>query len=336
MTHQLAVHFTYAWLCSNGKPSSVRLSATGPDGQLLAERDATPPVTASLIGEFLDALCTKYGGIDRAKAKLALNSLAQQINAEAELEWIDVSETDTRKLAKRAWNAVAERNAKDPVLFRLSNELVRLERNCGEAPQTGQLTKEKLRYQLRRMANFFRINKGEAVLQDPPARLIEDMLAEPDAPLPTLRTLTDVPIFASDGTLINTPGYHADSGIYYRPASGLVVPPVPNRPIESDVQKAKRIIDDVLCDFPFAAEADRAHAIGLMLLPFVRELIDGPTPLTLIDAPTFGSGKGLLAQVCLAPGCGEVAFLAPGSDDSELRKAITSALLENQKSVHHG
>jgi hypothetical protein len=331
MIHQPSVHFSYTWLCSNGKPSGVRLSALGPDGEPLLEHVTAPPVTASVISEFVDNLCAKYGGIDRAEAERALNSLAQQINAEAELEWIDISETDTRKLARRAWNAVAERNAKDPVLFRLSNELVRLERNCGEAPQTGQLTKEKLRYQLRRMANFFRISNGEVVLQDPPARLIEDMLAEPDAPLPMLRTLTDVPIFASDGTLINTPGYHADSGIYYRPASGLVVPPVSERPGEIEVEKAKRIIDDVLCDFPFASDADRAHAIGLMLLPFVRELIAGPTPLTLIDAPTFGTGKGLLAQVCLTPGCNELAFLAPGQDDNELRKMITSALLEYKR-----
>jgi hypothetical protein len=333
MRHQLAVHFTCAWLAGNGKPSSVRLSATGPDGEPLLEHVTAPPVTASAISEFVDNLCAKYGGIDRAEAERALNGLAQQINAEAELEWIDISETDTRKLAMRAWNAVAERNAKDPVLFRLSNELVRLERNCGEAPQTGQLTKEKLRYQLRRMANFFRISNGEVVLQDPPARLIEDMLAEPDAPLPMLRTLTDVPIFASDGTLINTPGYHADSGIYYRPASGLVVPPVSERPGEIEVEKAKRIIDDVLCDFPFASDADRAHAIGLMLLPFVRELIAGPTPLTLIDAPTYGTGKGLLAQVCLTPGCNELAFLPPGQDDNEWRKMITSALLENKQAL---
>jgi hypothetical protein len=217
------------------------------------------------------------------------------------------------------------------MLFRFGNELVRIERNCSEASLTSQLTKEKLRYQLRRMANFFRVHDGEAVLQDPPARLIEDMLAEPEPPLPTLRAITDVPIFASDGTLISVPGYHPDSGIYYRPALGLAVPSVPDQPGESEVEKAKRVIDDVLCDFPFASEADRAHAIGLMLLPFVRELIAGPTPLTLIDAPTYGSGKGLLAQVCLAPGCSELAFLAPGQDDNELRKMITSALLEYKR-----
>jgi putative DNA primase/helicase len=331
MTYQPSLHFTYAWLPGNGKPSGVRLSALGPDGEPVSEHVTAPPIPASVISEFVDNLCARYGGIDRAEAERALSSLAEQINAEAELAWIDISESDTRKLAKRAWNAVAERNVKDPMLFRFGNELVRIERNCSEASLTSQLTKEKLRYQLRRMANFFRVHSGEAVLQDPPARLIEDMLAEPEPPLPTLRAITDVPIFASDGTLISVPGYHPNSGIYYRPALGLVVPPVSERPSEADVEKAKRIIDDVLCDFPFSNEADRAHAIGLMLLPFVRELISGPTPLVLIDAPTYGSGKGLLAQVCLAPGCSELAFLAPGQDDNEWRKMITSALLEHKR-----
>ena len=34
-----------------------------------------------------------------------------------------------------------------------------------------------------------------------------------------------------------------------------------------------------------------------MLLPFVRELIDGPTPLHLIEKPTPGTGGTLLATV---------------------------------------
>jgi hypothetical protein len=195
MTYQPSLHFTYAWLPGNGKPSGVRLSALGPDGEPVSEHVTAPPIPASVISEFVDNLCARYGGIDRAEAERALSSLAEQINAEAELAWIDISESDTRKLAKRAWNAVAERNAKDPMLFRFGNELVRIERNCSEASLTSQLTKEKLRYQLRRMANFFRVHDGEAVLQDPPARLIEDMLAEPEPPLPTLRAITDVPIF---------------------------------------------------------------------------------------------------------------------------------------------
>lgn len=38
-----------------------------------------------------------------------------------------------------------------------------------------------------------------------------------------------------------------------------------------------------------------------MLNPFVRDLIDGPTPLHLIEAPVAGTGKGLLASIAMLP-----------------------------------
>jgi hypothetical protein len=50
-------------------------------------------------------------------------------------------------------------------------------------------------------------------------------------------------------------------------------------------------------DFPFATDADRTNALGALLLPFVRELVDDPTPLHLIEAPSPGIGKGLLQFV---------------------------------------
>jgi len=59
------------------------------------------------------------------------------------------------------------------------------------------------------------------------------------------------------------------------------------------------LLDELLIDFPFADEASRANALALLLLPYVRPLIVGPTPLHLITAPTQGTGKDLLAQ--LAP-----------------------------------
>jgi len=45
------------------------------------------------------------------------------------------------------------------------------------------------------------------------------------------------------------------------------------------------ILDELLVDFPFVSKADMAHALALMLLGFVRDLIDGPTPLSWIGAP---------------------------------------------------
>ncbi len=37
-------------------------------------------------------------------------------------------------------------------------------------------------------------------------------------------------------------------------------------------------------------EADRAHALALLLLPYARDLIDGPTPNHLAESPEPGSG----------------------------------------------
>ena len=64
-----------------------------------------------------------------------------------------------------------------------------------------------------------------------------------------------------------------------------------------------------------------------MILPFVRPMINGPTPLHLIDSPTPGTGKGLLGIVCSYPALGHiVASVTAGKDEDEWRKRITSFL----------
>ena len=91
---------------------------------------------------------------------------------------------------------------------------------------------------------------------------------------------------------------------------------------------AKAVLFDLLQDFRFADEASLAHAIALMVLPLVRLMIDGPTPLHLIGASTAGTGKNLLIDVILqAITGGSIARFAPATDDQEMRKRITAILL---------
>jgi hypothetical protein len=94
--------------------------------------------------------------------------------------------------------------------------------------------------------------------------------------------------------------------------------------------EARRLLlEELLGDFPFVSEADCCNAVVTILDPEVRPLVRGPTPLRLIEAPTEGTGKGLLAQVF-----GYIAIGLPpeiwteGGDDDEWRKRITSALLK--------
>jgi len=84
-------------------------------------------------------------------------------------------------------------------------------------------------------------------------------------------------------------------------------------------------------DFPFVDDSDRAHAVAAMILPFIRRMIDGPTPMHLIEAPTMGSGKGLLANLIsiAATGAACEARTLPESED-EIRKMLTAELMKGR------
>ena len=95
---------------------------------------------------------------------------------------------------------------------------------------------------------------------------------------------------------------------------------------------------ELLGDFPFVASADLANAIAALITPFVRPLIQGPTPLFLITAPTAGSGKSKLAELLMLPASGTRPTLipVPKSQDEWSRRILaavrpspTAVLLDN-------
>jgi len=156
---------------------------------------------------------------------------------------------------------------------------------------------------------------GEMIVA-PPLAVVHDLLVCENPPLPSLKRIARVPCFSHDGRLIDVAGYHEEAEIYYQPETGLDVPAVPLMPGNEDLVEAKRLVDEVLHDFPFEGASDCAHAVALLLLPFARELIDGPTPIHAYDASTPGSGKGLLARSVVYPAVGEDICLT-GQTNSE-------------------
>jgi hypothetical protein len=188
-----------------------------------------------------------------------------------------------------------------------------------------------LRYILARVADWYRLDHGEQRAALPPMYVVNDMLAEPEPPLPMLTRITRTPTFAVDGSLCNTPGYHAANRVYYAPTPGFQTPLVSECPSKAEVAHAVALIaGELLGDFPFTGPAEAAHAIALFLLPFVRDLIDGPTPLFLIEKPAPGTGGTLLADVLALVAYGvPPASLSEGRDEEEWRKRITAKLLSS-------
>jgi hypothetical protein len=158
------------------------------------------------------------------------------------------------------------------------------------------------------------------------------MLVNPDEDLPPLDAVVRTPVFDAEGRLVSSVGYHRGARLWLHLAPGFEVAEVPERPSEEDVRAARSLLlDELLVDFPFAADSDRAHAVAALILPFVRRMVRGCTPLHLLEAPSPGSGKGLLADVlaivALGRPCDPTTIT---SDEDEARKKITSILARAQ------
>ena len=245
--------------------------------------------------------------------------------------WLFAQEGDLTVITPRAWTALQARNT-PPRLFLCDGSPVRLARDEDGAFMIEELTVTRMRHELARAAHFYIHVNDRAVEVLPPKALVEDVLATQDPPIPPLRRIVEVPVFAPDGSLQATPGYHAAGQTLYAPQPGFELPGIPPHPRPQDVCRARQWIDELLADFPFVSQADRAHAVALFVLPYVRDVIGAdPTPGHLIEAPTPGSGKSLLADVLTYPFAGRaVSTVTEARDDDEWRKRLTAQLRERR------
>ncbi len=247
----------------------------------------------------------------------------------AQVQVIDAGEKDPLILRAASWIALKRANEKTSLLYRYGGMPTRLERDDDGRPILRELGAERLRHELTNAARWIRKTATGEVPARPPRDLLQDLLADANPSLPVLTRIVESPVFAPNGDLQTRPGYHPASRTYYHAAPGFIVPEVPTQPTADQITRARSLIlGELLPDFPFADQADRANAVALFLLPYVRDCIAGPTPLHMIEAPVAGSGKGLLASVVLSPALGRPpATLTAASDDDEWRKRITAKLL---------
>ncbi len=268
------------------------------------------------------AICERYPSLSMAQA---FAIVCGEPDSGFDLPEIIINDSQLREVVKQAWRSL-KASTYGPRLFRNSAGVVLVE--DGElmpvdAPLMAAL--------LNRSASWVAVRKdNEQVDARLPQEVPRDMLALPHA-LPPLKGISRLPLIQRDGSLNTAAGYDRPSAMFLIlddkvAAAAKGVPDEPS--VEQRAEALRWLINEVLIDFPFARGSDHANVLGLLLLPMVRHLIRGPTPLHLIEAPSEGTGKTLLASAIalLAEGESVLPTSLPHRED-ELRKKITSQLL---------
>jgi hypothetical protein len=271
----------------------------------------------------------KYGGtLEQWQDLMESARLIEYEPGKEDLPQIDAGSGDLADLAEQAWNAIIASND-PPELFQRGGLLTRIQLGDSNDPYLAVVSESALRGILARVAQWYRWTEREGKKDaHPPMPVVKDMMAAPEYPLPVISRVVEAPVFGRQGELNLEPGYHPASRTYYW-SNGLEVPPIPDNPTAKDIARARTlIVDELLGDFPFTSATELSHAVALLLVPFAREIIGGPTPLHMIEAPSPGTGKSLLADVVCIPSTSRpAATMTEGRDEDEWRKRITASLI---------
>jgi putative DNA primase/helicase len=244
---------------------------------------------------------------------------------------VDVGGGDVHRMADEAWSAMITGNdPAHPQVFVRGGDLTRISRDEERVALKG-YSQASLVDRMSQTAQFVALSpRGDVANRRPPqdvAAILLDRTPDHYSGAPRVNRVVDVPVFAPDGELLTTPGYHAGSRTYYAPSATMdVLPAIATD--EWDVYEARAILEEAFGDFCYADDSGFANALAFAITPFVREMIAGPVPAMACLAHEVGTGKTLLAKMTMLPGCGSVAASAEPKDHEEWRKTLTAALLE--------
>ncbi len=181
-------------------------------------------------------------------------------------------------------------------------------------------------------------NNGAVNLVMPTEAVVLNVMERADelfTELPVLEQVVTCPMYSRDGVLQSKPGYSRDTRCWYAPPRGVDIGDVPKEPTVNDVRWALNMLKtELFGDFPFTDKSSLAHLIALTLLPFVRWMILGPTPMHAVDAPKAGTGKTLAAELAMTPAFGcEPQTTTVSTSEEEWKKQLTSVMLSGQPYV---
>ena len=166
------------------------------------------------------------------------------------------------------------------------------------------------------------------VPKDCPYGLVSRLLSnQPRWQLPVINAVTPFPVVRTDGSIIEKPGYDADTGIVYATSTNEII--TPRVLSDTGLVAALERIWEPFAMFPFVSDIDRGVFLSALLTTVVRAALPVCVAF-LVRAPSPGTGKSRLSE-CLMIIIGAPEEAMPLVEDrGEVEKRIFANLLTGQ------
>ncbi|WP_296708244.1 hypothetical protein [Rhodoblastus sp.] len=154
---------------------------------------------------------------------------------------------------------------------------------------------------------------------------------------PLIRAVVAVPVVLENGRIIQTPGFDAETGIFFDPGA-VSFPAIPDHPTKVDSEKALAALCEPLKEYPFALKENETRENNLSLsvaLSYLLTIVNRPAfshvPGHAFSGNSAGVGKGKLVAVgsILATGT-TPGVIRIGVKEEEFEKALSTAMLQGR------
>ena len=150
--------------------------------------------------------------------------------------------------------------------------------------------------------------------------------------LPLLTGFASAPTLRADGSILETEGYDARTGLVVN-FEGGVFPKIPETPTKEQAIASLGVLKGLLATFPFVGDTHMSVALSCLLTATVRRSLR-TAPLHAFTAPVAGSGKSKLADMASVMATGrEAATIGQGAHEEEFEKRLGALLLSGEPVV---
>lgn len=285
--------------------------------------------------------------IARAQKKLAADVSGDfgAVPEEEDVSWMGgpdaevAREFDVTKLPEMLDYMEAQLKGKAP-LYQIGGRIVhpvRLDKNTNEddvrrnagALVIRDVSALRLREYAIEHVKFCKRSKNGRVRFPAPMMLANHYLAREDKwTIPALRGVIEAPTLRSDGSVIETEGYDAESGLLLD-FKGTKFPPISEEPTEREIADALDLIKTPFKAFPFVDGPSRAVMLSAALTALIRRTLFS-APMHGFSAPLMGTGKTLACNCVSLISVGRLATaMSQGASEEEDEKRFFSVLLQN-------